>query len=72
MQIRTVWIPIIVDSCTYNYVLMSVRLWNFKDGGSQNATFLSKNQHAQRIFFKQSYDELWFVEKCQNRTFKVI
>ena len=29
---------------------MSVRLWNFKDGGSLNARFLPKNQHAQRIF----------------------
>ena len=27
-------------------VLMSVWLWNFKDGGSQNARFLPKNQHA--------------------------
>ena len=31
------------------YKLMSVRLWNFIDGGSQNATFVSKNQHAQYI-----------------------
>ena len=23
------------------------------------------------IFFKQSYNELWFVKKCQNCTFKV-
>ena len=22
-------------------------------------------------FFKKSFDELWFVKKCQNRTFKV-
>ena len=22
-------------------------------------------------FLKQSYNELWFVKKCQNRTFKV-
>ena len=29
---------------------MSVQLWNFKDGGSQNAGFLPKNQHPQRIF----------------------
>ena len=26
---------------------MSFRLWNFKDGGSLNARFLPKNQHAQ-------------------------
>jgi hypothetical protein len=31
------------------YTLMSVRLWNFKDGGSLNTRFLPKNQHAQRI-----------------------
>ena len=33
------------------FPLMSVRLWNFKDGGSKNARVLPKNQHAQRIFF---------------------
>ena len=27
---------------------MSVRLWNFKDDGSQKARFLSKNQHTQK------------------------
>ena len=32
---------------------MSVRLWNFKDGGSKNARFLLKNQHAQRIFLNK-------------------
>ena len=31
----------------YNlYLLVSVRLWNFKDGGSQKVRFLAKNQHA--------------------------
>ena len=34
--------------------LMSVRLWNFKDGGSKSASFLPKNRHAQR---KQLYFE---------------
>ena len=33
---------------------MSVRLWNFKDGGCLNARFLPKNQHAQGNFFKNS------------------
>ena len=33
------------------WALMSVRLWNFKDGGSYNAGFLPKNQHAQRKLF---------------------
>ena len=40
--------------------LVSVRLWNFKE-----------NQHAQMNFFRQSCDKLWFIKKCQNRTFKV-
>ena len=30
---------------------MLVRLWNFKNGGSLNARFLPKNQHAQRKLF---------------------
>ena len=29
-----------------DYILISVRLWNFKDGGSLKASFLAKNQHA--------------------------
>ena len=33
---------------------MSVGLWNFKDGGSLNARFLPKNQHAQRKFFQKN------------------
>ena len=28
------------------YILISVRSWNFKDGGSLKAIFLAKNQHA--------------------------
>ena len=35
-------------------VLMSVRLWNSKDGGSWNAPFLPKNQHVQRKLFKKN------------------
>ena len=30
---------------------MSVRLWNFKDGGSYNASFFPKNEHAYKNFF---------------------
>ena len=30
---------------------MSVRLWNFKDGGSLKGRFLAENQHTQSIFF---------------------
>ena len=44
-----------------NYVLLTVRLWNFKD-----ARFLPKNQHAQRIFFKQSYYE------CSSKNAKIV
>ena len=50
---------------------MSVQLWNFKDGGSQDARFLSENQHAKSSSFKQSCNELWFIKKCQNHTFKI-
>ena len=33
---------------------------------------MPKNQHTQRIFFKKkSIDDLQFIKKCQNRTFKV-
>ena len=36
--------------------LMSVWLWNFKDGGSYNASFLPKNPHAQRkpLYFENT------------------
>ena len=35
---------------------MSVRLWNFKDDGSLNASFLPKNRHAQKkpLYFENS------------------
>ena len=38
--------------------LISVRLWDFKDGGSQQARFLAKNQYSQRKRFKipSTYD----------------
>ena len=41
----------ILEKVTNRYILMSVRLWNFKDGGYKNARFLLKNQHAQRKLF---------------------
>ena len=35
---------------------MSVRLWNFKDGGSSTVTFLAKNQHTTKEqILKTSY-----------------
>ena len=34
------------DQSSMEYGLVSVRSWNFKDGGSLKATFLAKNQHA--------------------------
>ena len=37
----------------YCYILISVRLWNFKDGGSLKASFLPKNQQAERKFWYQ-------------------
>ena len=33
---------------------MSAQLWNFKYGGSKNARFLPKNQHAQKKMFKNN------------------
>ena len=38
--------------------------------GPKKQDFWAKNQHTQRIFFK-SVDELWFIKKYQNCTFKV-
>ena len=36
---------------------VSVRLWNFKDGGSLKASFLAKNQHATKEkSLKNSYE----------------
>ena len=38
-------------------VLISVRSWNFKDGGSLKASFLAKNQHATKEKpLKKSYE----------------
>ena len=31
-----------------DWALISVRLWNFKDGGSLKARFLAKNQHTKK------------------------
>ena len=36
--------PVIIEMCK----LISVRFWNFKDGGSLKAIFLAKTQHTQR------------------------
>ena len=37
--------------------LISVRLWNFKDGGSYKARFLAKNQYTQRkpLYFENTW-----------------
>ena len=35
-------------------LVITVRLWNFKDGGSVEARFLLKNQHAQSKFFQKN------------------
>ena len=44
------------SSVRRGYTLMSVRLWNFKDGGSLNPSFLPKNHHAQRkpVYFENT------------------
>ena len=42
---------------------MSVRLWNFKDGGAEKARFLAKNQDTKRKKMKKkSIDEHRFVK----------
>ena len=72
MQKMLILVTIQKYSWTPSQVLdMSVRLWNFTDGGSYNARFLPKNQHTQRIFFQNNPNELWLVKKCRNHTFKV-
>ena len=38
--------------------LISVRLWDFKDGGSLKASFLAKNQHGTKEkSLKKSYEK---------------
>ena len=50
--------PLLYERCPafkeHQLKLMSVRLWNFKDGGSYNARVLPKNQHAQRKLFQNN------------------
>ena len=43
-------------NCGTNVVCINVRLWNFKDGGSLNASSLPKNRHAQRkpLYFENT------------------
>ena len=41
-------------SCLRVGNLMSVRLWNFKDGGCKNARFLPKNRHPHRKLFENN------------------
>ena len=45
-----------VDNFFLDYQLVSVRLWNFKGGGSLKATFLAKNQYSQRelLYFENT------------------
>ena len=65
-------LDISIDTHTLN--LVSVRLWNFKDGESLEERFLAKNQYSQRYsfcFVNMYYNELQFFEKCPNHTFKV-
>ena len=44
--------------------VISVRLWNFKDGGSQKVRFLAKNQHSPKEnILKDPYGECQFIKK---------
>ena len=48
------------------YILMSVRLWNSKDGGVlKYKIFAQESTCSKEIFLKQSYDELWFIIQSQ-------
>ena len=38
------------DTEQMSYRVISVRLWNFKDGGFVKAMFLPKDQHTQRKY----------------------
>ena len=48
--------PDIVAMLFFYYVIISVRSWNFKDGGSLKASFLAKNQHATKEKSLNSYE----------------
>ena len=49
--------PLVKAIIKVGYVLISVRSWNFKDGGSLKASFLAKNQHATKEkSLKESYE----------------
>ena len=51
------WLTLTSRVYIYMYVyLISVRSWNFQDGGSLKASFLAKNQHATKEkSLKKSY-----------------
>ena len=42
--------------------LVSVRLWNFKDGGSLKVRFLAKNQHNPKEKSLQNSEESYFIK----------
>ena len=55
--------------CSRIYNLMSVLLQNFKV--LECKIFAQESTCLKGIVLKQSCDELWFVKKCYNPTFKV-
>ena len=60
----------VIKEKLYTY-LISVWLWNFKDGGTKKQDFCPRiNMLKGKLFFK-SANELRFIEQCQNLTFKV-
>jgi hypothetical protein len=67
--------PVIIEMCK----LISVRFWNFKDGGSLKAIFLAKTQHTQRKKIKNSVDAMVkviylhhkFITKSMNQIIKI-
>ena len=48
---------------------MSVRLWNFKLGPKKQ-DFWPRIKYSKENIFKKCVDELRFIKKCQNPTYK--
>ena len=46
-MVRNIILENLMETLNDSFII-SVRLWNFKDGGSYKARFLAKNQHTQR------------------------
>ena len=55
--LKPVWSEKGAKNFHIGYLLISVRSWNFKDGGSLKASFFAKNQHGTKEkSLKKSYN----------------